>query len=62
MLTVRLARPAWVALIDDDGRAMRPVVERGRSLAYQVCGQRSVTVRVISRIDVTHVHLQVTIP
>jgi hypothetical protein len=48
-LTIRLTRPARLELIGDDGRAMRPTTQRGRLLAYQVCGQRSVTVRVISR-------------
>jgi hypothetical protein len=59
-LTVRLARSAGLVLIGDDGRALRPTIERKRSLAYQICGQRSVTVRVISRSDVTQ--LRVTTP
>lgn len=58
-LTVRLARPAGLALIGDDGRALPPIVERKRSFTYQICGERSVTVRLISGSDT---QLRVTTP
>jgi hypothetical protein len=45
-LTVRLNRPAELALTGDDGRAMRPTGRRGMTLTYQVCGERSVAIRV----------------
>jgi hypothetical protein len=47
-LTVRLAWPARIALTGDGGQSMRPTLHRGRTLSYQVCGERSVTVRVSS--------------
>jgi hypothetical protein len=62
-LTVRLTWPGRLALIGDDGRAMRPTMQRGRTLTYEVCGERSVTVRVISRNDTTRrLDLRVTTP
>jgi hypothetical protein len=45
-LTVRLAGPAQLALTGDDGQAMRPTRRRATTVSYQVCGQRSVTIRV----------------
>jgi hypothetical protein len=45
-LTVRLTRPAALALTGDDGQAMRPTGRRGMTLTYRVCGERSVGIRV----------------
>ena len=62
-LTLRLNWPARLVLSGDDGRAMRPTVQSGRSLTYQVCGQRSVTVRVMSRNNASRQRdLQVSTP
>jgi hypothetical protein len=61
-LTVRLTGPARLALVGDDGQPMRPTTQHGRSLAYQVCGQRSVTVRVISRDASRRLDLHMTRP
>ena len=61
-LTVRLTGPARLALVGDDGQPMRPATQQGRSLAYQVCGQRSVTVRVIPRNASRHLGLRMTTP
>jgi hypothetical protein len=48
-LTVHLTWPARIVLTGDTGQPMRPTLHRGRALSYQVCGERSVTVRVSSR-------------
>jgi hypothetical protein len=61
-LTVRLTGPARLALFGDDGQPMRPTTQHGRSLAYQLCGQRSVTVRVISRNASRRLDLRMTTP
>jgi hypothetical protein len=62
-LTVRLAGPARLALIGDDGQAMRPTSQLGKTLTYQVCGERSVTIRVIAPHNRAHqVDLRVTTP
>ena len=45
-LTVRLNRPGVLALSGDDGQTMRPTGGRGLTLTYQVCGQRSVSIRI----------------
>ena len=55
-LTVRLTWPARLALVGDNARPMRPTLQRGRTLTYQVCGQRSVTVFVTSRGDTAGRH------
>jgi len=41
---------------------MRSTMHRGRSLAYEVCGQRSVTIRVTPRDRSTRIDLRVTTP
>jgi hypothetical protein len=51
-----------VALIGDDGRSMLPTMHRERSLAYEVCGQRSVRIRVTPRDRTNRVDLRVTTP
>ncbi len=61
-LTVRLTGPARLALVGDDGRPIRPTLHRGRSLAYEVCGQRSVTIRVTPRNETTRLQLRVATP
>ena len=61
-LTVYLTGSARVTLVGDDGQPMRPASKHGRSLAYQVCGQRSVTVRVISRNVSRRLDLRMTTP
>jgi hypothetical protein len=63
ILTVRLSGPARVVLIGDDGRAMRPTLQRGRTLTYQVCGEPSVAVQVTARDRSTRpLPLRVTTP
>jgi hypothetical protein len=61
-LTVRLGGPARLALIGDDGHPVRPTMHRGRLLAYQVCGERSITIRVTPRNQITRLELRVTTP
>jgi hypothetical protein len=62
-LTVRLTGRARLALVGDDAQPMRPTLQRGRTLTYQVCGQRSVTVVVTSRSDTAGRHAgEVTTP
>jgi hypothetical protein len=56
-LTVRLSSPARVRLTGN-GQPLAPTTHRGGLLAYQVCGERSVTLRVIGR----RVDLRVTTP
>lgn len=62
MLTVRLTGPARLTLVGDDGQPMRATTQHGRSLAYQVCGQRSVTAHVISRNASRRLDLRITTP
>jgi hypothetical protein len=62
-LTVRLAAPARLALVGDDGQAMRPTGRRGMTVTYQVCGERSVAIRVTApRNRAGQVQLRVTTP
>jgi hypothetical protein len=61
-LTVRLTWPARIVLTGDGGRSMRPTLHRGRTLSYQVCGERSVTVRVTSRNETPGSTLRVVTP
>lgn len=62
-LTVRLAGPARLALIGDDGQAMRPTGRQGRTLTYQVCSERSVAIRVTrAHSRARQVDLRVTTP
>ena len=61
-LTVRLTRPAELALTGDDGQAMRPTGRRGLRLTYQVCGQRSVSIRITATERGGRVDLGVAIP
>jgi len=43
-LTVHPTRPSSIALIGDDGSAMRPTSRRGTTQTYQVCGERWVAI------------------
>jgi len=61
-VAIRLSGPARLALIGDDGHSMRPTMHHGRSLAYEVCGQRSVTIRVTTSDRTTRIDLRVTTP
>jgi len=61
-LSIRLDGAARLALIGDDGRPIRPSMHRGRSLAYEVCGQRSVTIHLTPRDKTNRVDLRVTTP
>lgn len=61
-LTVRLTGPARLTLVGDDGQPMRPTTQHGRSLAYQVCGQRSLTAHVISHNASRRLDLRITTP
>jgi hypothetical protein len=56
-LSVRLSSPARVT-VRGDGRLMPPTLHGGGLLAYQVCGERSVTIRVIG----TSIDLRLTTP
>lgn len=61
-VAIRVSVLARLALIGDDGHSMRPTIHRGLSLAYEVCGQRSVTIRVTPRDRTTRIDLRVTTP
>ena len=62
-LTLRLNRPAALTLTGDDGQVMRPTGERGTTLTYVVCGERSVAIRVTGRPSGSRlVRLRVTTP
>jgi hypothetical protein len=61
-LSVRVTGAARLTLIGDDGRSMRPTMHRGRSLAYEVCSQRSVTIHVTTRDKPDRVDVRVTTP
>jgi len=61
-LTVRLTRPASLVLTGDDGQAMRPTGRRGMTLAYRVCGERSVAIRATAPDIGRRVDLKVVIP
>ena len=62
-LTVRLTRPEAVVLTGADGHPMRATGRRGLTSTYQVCGERSVVIRVTptDKLD-RHVDLQVVTP
>jgi hypothetical protein len=61
-LTVRLTRPAALALTGDDGQAMRPTGRRGMTLTYRLCGERSVAIRVTAPDIGRRVDLEVVTP
>jgi hypothetical protein len=61
-LTVQLAGPAQLELTGDDGQAMRPTRRWGTTLTYQVCGQRSVTIRATPDKVTQRVNLEVVTP
>ena len=61
-LTVRLTRPAALALTGDDGQRMRPTGRRGMTLTYRVCGERSVAIRVTAPDISRRVDLEVVTP
>jgi hypothetical protein len=61
-LTVRVAGPARLALIGADGQAMRPTSRRAMTLTYQVCGERSVAIRVTAPDKSPRVDLRVMTP
>jgi hypothetical protein len=60
---VRLSRLAALVLTGDDGQAMCPTASRGTTLTYEVCGERSVAIRLTGRPNgFSRVALRVAIP
>jgi hypothetical protein len=60
-LTVHLSGPARLSLIGDDGQPIQPTQQRTRTVTYQVCGQRAVTIHA-STLSIRPLDLQITTP